>query len=170
LKTWFGTSTPGDTIDRVVNDALDRLGIENDNLPSPPLADNESSASLEKFRTAPGLSFTKPLRAEVDGRKLPKPTWSAILLAAIAAVKRRGFEKERLVEILRIPARSTPLNEAGFTYRSDLGISIQGQAAQDAWRECERLAKKHEFPIVVHFRWRDNPKAERPGQDGQLVA
>lgn len=30
ISTWFGTKTPSDTIDRIVRDVMDQLGIERD--------------------------------------------------------------------------------------------------------------------------------------------
>jgi len=67
-----------------------------------------------------------------------------------------------------IPAKAERYEDEGFTYHSDLGISIQGQSAVDAWRETDRLANKWRIPVTVEFWWRQNPKAQYPGRTGML--
>jgi hypothetical protein len=42
----------------------------------------------------------------VNGKKIHHPRWSVILLTTIAQVKAKGFEGEKLVEELDIPAKS----------------------------------------------------------------
>lgn len=94
----------------------------------------------------------------------------AHLLAVVSAVKNQGLSADELVKALDIPASRSKLNTQGYTYYQHLGISVQGQSAQDAWRECERLATKFQVPVEVHFQWRDNPKAKYPGRQGALRA
>jgi hypothetical protein len=45
---------------------------------------------------------------------------------------------------------------------------VQGQSAQDCWKEVDRLAKKWRIPVSVEFWWRQNPKAQFPGKTGVL--
>lgn len=130
-------------------------------------ATTPSTGAIE-FDSAPGLSFTKPLSASVNGKSIHSPRWSAILLTMIAQVKARGFEGDKLVRELHIPAKAEQYEEEGFKYHSDLGISVQGQSASEAWKEVDRLAKKWRIPVTVEFWWRQNPKAQYPGQVGVL--
>jgi len=166
LKRWFGTKTPGETIDRIVRDAMEELGIERDDEPEAVTA--KTSTGAMEFDRAPGLTFTKPLTASVRGMSIQSPRWRNILLAMIAQVKAKGFEGEKLVRELNIPAKAERYEDEGFTYHSDLGISIQGQSAADAWKEVDRLATKWRIPITVEFWWRQNPKAQYPGRTGVL--
>jgi hypothetical protein len=112
------------------------------------------------FDSAPGLAFTKPLAASINGKALHSPRWSAILLTMIARVKAKGFEGEKLVREVAIPAKAEQYEEEGFKYHPDLGISVQGQSASDCWKEAERLAKRWRIPVAVEFRWRQNPKVQ----------
>jgi hypothetical protein len=89
-------------------------------------------------------------------------------LAVIAQVKAKGAEGERLVRELAIPAKAEKYEEEGFKFHPDLGISVQGQSASDAWKEVDRLAKKWRIPVTVEFWWRQNPKAQYPGKTGVL--
>lgn len=168
IATWFGTKTPSETIDRIVREAMERLGMERDDEPEE-LATSTSDGTMQ-FAAAPGLAFTKPLAASINGKSLHSPRWSAILLTMIAQVKAQGFEGDKLVRELAVPAKAAQYEEEGFKYHQDLGISVQGQSASDCWKEVERLAKKWQIPVTVEFRWRQNPKAQYPGKTGVLRA
>lgn len=166
LRRWFGTKTPGETIDRIVREAMEELGIERDD--EPELVTAKSSSGAMEFDSAPGLTFTKPLTASVKGQSIQNPRWRSILLAVVAQVQSKGFEGEKLVRELNIPAKAERYEEEGFTYHSELGISIQGQSAADAWKEMDRLAKRWKIPVMVEFLWRQNPKAQYPGRTGVI--
>lgn len=168
LATWYGTKTPSETIDRIVRDAMDQLGLERDIDPNGTA--HPAPGSAAEFESTPSLTFTKPLSATVSGRALSRPTWASILLTAIGQVKSRGLSGEKLVQELRIGSKTTPHGEEGFSYYPDLGISVQGQSAADAWKETERLCTKWRIPVVVEFMWRQNPKAQFPGKAGVLRA
>lgn len=166
LKTWFGTKTPGDTIDRVVREAMEQLGMERDDETDEVVATTSTGAM--RFGTAPGLSFTKPLSASVNGKSVRSPRWSSILLTMIAQVKAKGVKGEELVQELAVPAKAHRYEDDGFKYHANLGISVQGQSASEAWKEVDRLAIKWGIPVTVEFWWRQNPKAQHPGRTGLL--
>ena len=166
LKTWFGTKTPSETIDRIVQEAMEQLGIERDSeAEAAPTITNDGPMH---FDTTPGLTFTKPLKASINGKGLHSPRWSSILLTMIAQVKGKGCEGEKLVRELAIPAKAEEYEEEGFSFHPELGISVQGQSAADCWKEVDRLAKKWRIPVTVEFWWRQNPKAQYPGKTGLL--
>ncbi|MBO9671337.1 MAG: hypothetical protein J7485_12550 [Sphingobium sp.] len=166
LKTWFGTKTPGDTIDQIVRQAMEQLGVERDDEPEVGVVPTNDGAM--EFDVAPGLSFTKPLSASIHGKAVRSPRWSSILLAMIAQLKAKGFEGEKLVRELAVPTKSKRYEDDGFKYYPDLGISVQGQSATDAWKEIDRLAKKWKIPVTVEFWWRQNEKAQFPGRTGRI--
>jgi hypothetical protein len=166
IATWFGTKTPSETIDRIVRDVMEQLGMERDD--EPDAAPTTTSTGAIEFESAPGLAFTKPLSASVNGNAIHTPRWSAILLTMIAQVKAKGFEGNKLVRELHIPSKAEQYEEEGFKYHPDLGISLQGQSASDAWKEVDRLARKWRIPVTVEFWWRQNPKAQYPGRTGVL--
>ncbi|HWI85313.1 MAG TPA: hypothetical protein VNT42_03170 [Sphingomonas sp.] len=166
LKTWYGTKTPSETIDRLVSEAMDQLGMERDDK-SDAIAEPNSDGSME-FVSAPGLAFTKPIAATVNGKTLHGARWSALLFAMIGQLKEKGLEGDKLARELGVPAKAERYEEEGFKYHADLGISVQGQSAADVWKEVDRLAKKWRIPVTVEFWWRQNPKAQHPGKTGIL--
>lgn len=166
LKTWYSMKTPSETIHRIVREAMEQLGIERDD-EHEEIANTTSEGAIQ-FDTAPGLAFTKPLAASINGKALHSPRWAALLLTMIGQVKAKGFEGEKLVRELAIPAKAEQYEEEGFKYHPDLGISVQGQSATDCWKEVDRLAKKWHIPVSVKFWWRQNQKAQHPGKTGLL--
>lgn len=166
IATWFGTKTPSETIDRIVREAMGQLGMERDD--EPHTAITRTSGEAMQFDTAPGLAFTKPLAASINGKALHNPRWSVILLTMIEQVKSKGFKGEKLVRELAIPAKAEQYEEEGYKYHPNLGISVQGQSAADCWKEVDRLAKKWRIPVSVEFWWRQNQKAQYPGKTGLL--
>lgn len=166
LKTWYRTKTPAETIDRIVKEAMDQLGMERDEESED--ATVVTSDGAMEFENAPGLSFTKPLSAKVNDEAVRSPHWSSILTTMIAQVRAKGFDGDKLVKELAIPAKTERYEEEGYKFQKDLGISVQGQSAADAWKEVDRLAKKWKIPVIVEFSWRQNPKAQYPGRTGVL--
>lgn len=166
LKTWFGTKSPSETIDHIVKEAMEQLGIERDD--DMEGATGVSTGGALVFDVAPSLTFTKPMKASINGKQIQNPNWASILLSMIAQVKAKGFEGEKLVRELGVPAKAGSYDDDGYRYLSDLGISVQGQSAADAWKEVDRLAKKWRIPVIIEFVWRQNPKAQHPGKVGIL--
>lgn len=166
LKTWFGTKSPSETIDRIVQEAMEQLGIErDDDLEGMPVALTDGAIV---FDTAPSLTFTKPMKAVVNGKSMQNPNWASILIVMIGQLKTKGFEGEKLVRELSVPAKASSYEDDGYRFFPELGISVQGQSAADAWKEVDRLAKKWRIPVTVDFVWRQNPKAQHPGKAGVL--
>lgn len=166
LKTWYKTKSPSETIDRIVREVMEDLGIEhNDEIDSVPV---KSDGSPRIFDVAPSLAFTKPVKATIDGEIVKNPNWASILLVMIAHVKAKGFEGEKLVRKLGVPSKAASYTQNGYKYAPELGISVQGQSAADAWNEVARLAKRWSIPAEVEFIWRQNPKALHPGEMGVL--
>lgn len=166
LKTWFKTKSPSETIDHIVRDAMEQLGIEHDD--ETERATIVSADGTRVFDAAPSLTFTKPMKATIDGSTIKKPNWATILHAMMARVKAQGFEGERLVRELGVPSKTASYDDEGYKYIPELGISVQGQSAVDAWKEVDRLAKKWRIPVTVEFVWRQNPRAQHPGEAGVL--
>lgn len=168
LKTWYGTKTPSETIDRAIQAAMEQLGIERDDAPEQ--AAGKATDGAMEFQATPGLGHTKVLGASVAGTALQTSYWLTVLLAVVEQVKAKGLEGDKLAHELGIPAKATRYEVEGYKFHESLGISIQGQSAQDAWKEIERLANKWHIPVTVEFQWRQNPKAQFPGKVGVLRA
>jgi len=167
IATWLSASTPSEAIDQLVREKLHQLGLERDTADEPELG---SKHEVMKFDKAPGLSFTRITSAKIRGVPVKKANWANLLLEMIASVKSKGLSGAKLVSELQVPAKSTQYTDNGYTYHHELGISVQGQSAQDAWKEVERIANKWTIPVEVEFEWKQNKKAQHPGHSALLRA
>jgi len=168
VSTWMGTKTPSETIDALVKAQMETLDLERD-LPEAFSAEEGGDGDLV-FEKAPGLAFTRILSASVNRVALPKANWSGVLLKVIGLVHAKGLDAGKLVSELQIPAKAAEYTWDGYKFLPELGISVQGQSAPDAWKETARLADKFQIPVEVRFQWRENDKAQHPGQKGVIRA
>jgi hypothetical protein len=79
IATWLSANTPSETIDTLVRDKLNELGIERDTADGPELT---SAIEIMKFDKAPGLSFTRLTAAKVGGVSVTKTNWVNSLVEA----------------------------------------------------------------------------------------
>ena len=118
----------------------------------------------------PSLKHTKVLCAEVDGRQVVKANWTTVRQAVVAiALDRDGYDLRRLLGVCPINAVGTPKNDEGYTYYQDLGLSIQGQNANNAWLATAAVARAINVRVKVWFQWRTKDDAEYPGKWGLLT-
>ena len=124
LKRWFGTKSPSETIDRIVREAMEQLGIEHDDeAEGVPVASTDGALI---FNTAPSLTFTKPMKASINGKPIQNPNWASILLVMLEQVKAKGYEGEKLVRELAVPTKASSYEEDGYRFFPELGIQCRG--------------------------------------------
>lgn len=168
VSTWLGTNTPSETIERIVQEKMQALDLERDVEHASEVMDTDGQELV--FDKTPGLAHTRVVSATIAGNAVDKPNWAGLLIRTIKFVKTKGLVGEKLAMELQIPAKASKYDEKGYTFYPDLGISIQGQSAPDAWKEVSRLANKFSIPIEVRFQWHDKDKAQHPGKIGRIRA
>jgi hypothetical protein len=57
----------------------------------------------------------------------------------------------------------------GFRFLSDVGLSVQGQDANGAWKGACHVAQQLGCALKVTFIWRDKDEAAFPGVKGEFV-
>ena len=132
-------------------------------------ADSGIDVAVDDPFSPPSLKHTKVLRAEVDGREVPKANWTAVRHAVVAmALDQGGYNLRRLLEVWPMNAVETRKNDEGYSYYEDLGLSIQGQDANHAWQATAAVARALSVGVKVWFQWRTKPDAAHPGMRGLL--
>lgn len=118
----------------------------------------------------PTLTHTKILAIEFCGRSLDhaQTNWNGLLNAAVREAKYKMKSAAELKQIVTIPYIDGKKTDEGFRYLSDLGISIQGQDANGAWKAAFYIARKLDLSLSVTFVWREKEGAAFPGSTGQL--
>ncbi len=102
-------------------------------------------------------------------RRLRVSRWSSILLTTISQLKAEGLEGEKLVRQLYIPAKAGRYEDEGFKHHPELGISVQGQSAADAWKEIERIARHWSISVSVSFEWRETTRRSFQARQGSYA-
>ena len=168
ISTWLETETPSETVDKLVEGMMKKLGLERDfDIDVEVIKDSPASELLE-FKTAPSLTFTRVTLATIGGVPIARPNWAKVLISIIAAVKSNGLSGQKLVDDLQIRSTTLDYSDKGYSYHPELGISVQGQSAADAWNEIDRLAKKWSVLVKVQFQWHEKKGAQYPGRSGVL--
>ena len=145
VATWLGTETPSQTVDCLVREKMDLLGLERDDVQDEVAhRDSPNAPSAEgalEFRSAPGLSFTRMLEASVDGQPQAKANWSAVLLEVITSTKKKtGMDATALSHELQVPSKPYEYASEGYKFLPDLGISIQGQSLERNQTPCRQAS------------------------------
>jgi hypothetical protein len=153
-----------DTYDTVVNRALDALD-----------AQREQAASTTGERvlnpaSPPNLAHTTIKSVVLNGRTFPagESYWNALMLAVIREAKKL-LSTEQVSDLILCNHVIGKKEDNGYKYLDGVGISVQGQDANNAWRTTYRVLKAIKVPAEVTFVWQDNPKAVAPGSAGKLT-
>lgn len=118
----------------------------------------------------PSLKHAKVLCADVDGLEVTKANWTKVRQAVVTlAFNKGGYNLRRLLEVCPMNAVETSKNDDGYTYFTDLGVSIQGQDANHAWQATVAVARALGVHVKVWFQWRTKPDAAYPGKRGLLT-
>ena len=152
----------------VINRALDALEEGSELNPIAWL-----QAGIRQFNPAapPGLAHTTVKSIELCGRILkPQETyWNTLLIVALREAKSRGTATEEFQRLVLGNCLVGRKEDEGYRFYKDLGLSIQGQDSNAAWRATYHVADKLGLSLKVIFAWQDNPKSAFPGATGMFV-
>ncbi len=165
-----------DTIETVISRLLD---IYEANRNEPAIPAISPSVRVNEFRTAirdfsplapPELKHSKVGQVILAGKELSHAdtNWNKLLAATIreaVARKKNVHEVRQLIIVNSITGRK---EDEGYRYLSDVGLSVQGQDANAAWRAALHIAKNIGCDLSVVFTWPENPELAYPGVTGRL--
>ena len=159
-----------DNIETVISRLIDFYEAR-DGAPVPASPDSAAS-KIRQFNpvSPPILTFTKVLTVEFCGRPLEhgQANWNGMLNAAVRAAKSHIKSASELKQLVIIPFVDGHKVDEGYRFLSDLGISIQGQDANGAWKAACHIAQKLGFQLTATFVWREKEGAAFPGVIGRL--
>jgi hypothetical protein len=118
---------------------------------------------------APKLTHTKVFSASFAGRELAAPGWNRLLDEALSYAMKQLVNFEEIKRIAVINIVEGKKEDEGYHHLTDVGISVQGQDANSAWRGTIYIARRLNVPVEVEFAWRDKEGAERPGEAGKMT-
>jgi hypothetical protein len=137
-----------------------------------PAADGGEVSNVREFNpnTPPNLTHTKVLAIEFGGKPLARgeANWNGLLNTAIRAAKAKAKSSADLKKLVIVNFVEGKKSDVGYRFLSDVGLSIQGQDANGAWRGACHIAQQLGCKLKVIFIWRDKEDAAFPGLTGQF--
>lgn len=155
--------TPVDVIERAIR-ALEAGNEDSSEAISP------SGVRAFNPAAAPNLSFTTLISARIGEKVLPKADtyWNSVLHAVILEAAASGHSAQDIYDLISVNCQLGKRDDNGFKYIEAAGISIQGQAANSAWKQAYVIASSFGIGLDVEFSWQNNEKAAMPMVRGSM--
>jgi hypothetical protein len=118
----------------------------------------------------PDLRHTRIIKAVFGKDELRGTNWNELVRRVIeVAYASAGQDFAKLRRMTTANIVEGHKSDEGYAPLARLGISVQGVAANDAFRIVRELAKKLSAPLHVIVEWRDKEGATHPGEAGQFA-
>lgn len=164
---------PLGTIETVISRLLDSYEA-NPGAPTIPAV-----IAVSDFRTAirdfsplapPELKHSKVRQVILAGKELrhAETNWNRLLAATICEAMARIKNVNEVRRQIIVKSVAGRKEGEGYRYLTDVGLSVQGQDANAAWRAALHLAKHIGCDLCVVFTWPENPDLAYPGVTGRL--
>jgi len=159
-----------DNIETVISRLIDFYETRDGDPPGRPK--NGAASKVRQFNplSPPPLTHTKVLAVELRGRPLARGqvNWNGLLNAAVREAKARAKSDSELEQLVIVPFVEGQKTDEGYRYLPELGISLQGQDANGAWKGACHIAQKLGLALTATFVWREKEGAAFPGVEGRL--
>jgi hypothetical protein len=154
-----------DTSDSVIIralDALEQLTVQNAGVRGP-----ETERQIDP-RSLPPLTHTKVLDAAIEGSPVKKPNWNSVLEEMLRRSIQRVHTFEKLRQLCPVNMLKGRKEDEGYSYLSDIDISVQGQDANGACRGILLAATALGITLDIGFMWRFKTDAAHPGERARI--
>lgn len=119
----------------------------------------------------PDLTFTRPMTIELEGKRFDKGSlyWNPLLFELVRQAGLKGVKGDQLKQMLLCNFVDGEADATqGYRFIKEAGLSVQGQAANPAWKTIYHLVKTLGLSLEVVFMWDDKPKAAFPGKTARM--
>ena len=157
-----------DTYDTVIARLLDEFDAHRAAQPKKPGEAIKVEGNIMHFdpKNPPPLRFTTLTRVVLNGEEFPKSDtyWNRLMDRMILEAGQAGHDAEEVYKILFVNRTLGEKTDNGFTFLPEVGLSVQGQDSNAAFRQAFQLAEKLGSSLAVWFHWQGNEKAAYPNQ------
>ena len=119
-------------------------------------------------RDIPDLTHTKVIKASIDGVPVQSPRWRYVLDQMLILAGKRNYDASQIGKMFSLNVEPGRRTDNGYTYLKEINISVQGTSANKTCQAMIQAARQLELVIDIQFQWRNNDKAERPGEFGRI--
>jgi hypothetical protein len=153
-----------DSIETVIARAVDAL--EQSTAPAAAPSDARS------FNPAapPNLHHTTPKQIKLNGKTFPKNEtyWNYLMYACAREAAKQGLTADQVLALMVVPAVAGKKDDNGYKFLPEVGVSIQGQDANGAWKQAHKFAEDLKLELEVEFTWQNVEKAAMPNVTGSF--
>jgi hypothetical protein len=154
-----------DTMDTVILKGLDAIDMVK-------AKTNEPTSAERIFNPAspPNLAYTTVKSVVWKGKRLSpaEAYWNPLMFIVIRECVKH-MTKEQARNLILCNKVTGKKEDNGYKYVDEVGVSIQGQDANNAWKTTYNVLQALKMPVEVIFAWQDNPKATTPGAIGKFA-
>jgi hypothetical protein len=118
---------------------------------------------------SPDLRHTKLTFASVRSRVPRAPNWNSLLYEVVTQAAKVLGDFETLEALTSANISKGRKTTGGYHYLATVGLSVQGQSANDAWRAIANLSLATGLRVEAKFHWRQKQGAFRPGEAGEFL-
>jgi hypothetical protein len=121
--------------------------------------------------SVPDLTHTTLKSASIDGKALSLSgcNWNALMMAVIEKAATQLPLGSKISDLIIVNHVDSEKADNGYKFLKAVGVSVQGQNSNNAWRAITQLAKATGVKVEASFVWANHPKAAKPGQAGHLL-
>jgi len=166
-----------DTFDSIIGRLLDHFekpqgastvaAVAQSNHGLPTVAGDPNVRELDPFAPV-SLTHTKVTWASFGGKDLVASSWNGLLDEAVRVAAARFRPLSAMRKIVPVNMVEGRKSDEGYHFLSDVGLSVQGQDANDAWLCVAHVARQLGCAVEVHFFWRTREGAAYPGEHGKV--
>ena len=161
-----------DSIESVINRLLDAYETRSGAPVEPPGGGAEGLPAARQFNpnTPPDLTHTKVLAIAFDGKPLARgeANWNGLLNAAVREARASAKSPADLKTLVIVNFVEGEKSNEGYRFLSDVGLSVQGQDANGAWKAACHVAQQLGRELRASFIWREKDGAAFPGVTGEF--
>jgi hypothetical protein len=157
-----------DTIETVILRAVDALDAQKAAANGSKTAPADEGPIEFKPGRHPSLSHTTPKAITLNGKEFAKGDiyWNTLMYATIREAHAQGHTLEQITSEMIVKHVQGKKEDNGYKFLEEVGISVQGQDANAAWKQAYTMATAFEMSIQVIFTWQANEKAAQPNVTG----
>ena len=159
-----------DSIETVITKLADFYEREHSAQTNPRVAQTAEGPRPFSAASPPDLTHTKVLSVKLGGTPLTKANWNGLLFEIIRRAKDRLSSEDDARRLIIVKFVHGKKDEEGYRFIPEVGLSVQGQDANSAWRGACHIAQQLGIPVNVEFLWRAKEGAAFPGVTGRLSA
>ena len=157
-----------DTPDTVIARVLDTLEQQSMEHPTDRRQVTRTERQLDPH-ALPNLTHSKVLEASIGGEPIAKPNWNRLLEEVLRRSMKRAGSFERLQQICPANMVKGPKEGEGYSYLSEIDVSVQGQAAKGACHAMVTTSKEFGISLDIGVMWRQKDGAAYPGERGRIT-